>query len=820
MDCVETGVTIYSHDEKNSDKVGDVLLRMNPKSVPAYLDDGGRAVLREDAIMYFVCTLRGQRVNTDVTASLYGSTYKCRIYSDELNDCTYVFAYVDQDVCPIFTSPLVPMNAAFSGIYEYEQCRPASMETLKSATDKAQQKRRPWTIKKLVSGAYTEKVSSGHHEHFRANEMWAAITKVGRARSQNLARLGFQPHHAMMSGLLLWMEILNDELLDFILGTNLLDSNTLEEFVKRGKRISVKAKQLQNLLTMDLRPLFEIDVLTNRILKEVDWDQERMNRETPNLAVFDEEFIYRKARDIFGRVDNKRKRPEKVKWDRFWNNRWQWSAAGSIFCTYDEDKQFVSKDRNLANKFLSLIKMPERSCEYWLSRQPRIDARASVKYEWGKVRAIYGCDLTSYILSTYAFSGCEDSLPSEFPVGNKATAKYVSSVVTGLLDSRLPFTLDFEDFNSQHSTKSMQAVLKAWIDINESYLSEDQVSAGNWTINSLDYAAIHNSMGSKSESYRSKGTLFSGWRLTSFVNTVLNKIYSDAIMEGSDMHPSLHNGDDVLVGTRNLKVAFFSLRNAKKYNLRLQPTKTAFGSIAEFLRIDHTAPDGGQYANRSIATLVHSRVESGPPAEAISAIESYESRYKDFWYRTGRLDLIVSMRNIAEIRMAKIFRVSKEFLEELRIHHRVVGGLGETVDHKIDYKFKITSEEMIEYDVDEVSSVMKAPGISHYAVELARLFVRSDLVGKFKDELVDATLRSCAIKRKKLLVVENKEMQRYHVLRALYKAHSYLSSSSLFGKAKLVGFSINALQRLRRNAAIRNHVYSSDNPVEFLRVVS
>lgn len=60
-------------------------------------------------------------------------------------------------------------------------------------------------------------------------------------------------------------------------------------------------------------------------------------------------------------------------------------------------------------------------------------AYASIKYEWAKLRAIYGTDLTSYILTHFAFYNCEDCLPPMFPVGQKANPKFLKQRVRATL---------------------------------------------------------------------------------------------------------------------------------------------------------------------------------------------------------------------------------------------------------------------------------------------------------------------------------------------------------------------------------------------------
>jgi hypothetical protein len=718
----------------------------------------------------------------------------------------------------MFSSVLVATNAAFAGSYHYDPNRPASLDVVLNVIGKGRFEHRK-SLESLIADAYSDKISAEHHEHFRAHEMFATLDAKGRHRARTLERLGFQPHHAMLSGLLLWLAVLPDDLYQAIQGTALLDADSMSAFAKMGKKISVASKQVQNLVSDDLRPLFEIDVLVNRVTMDVDWQAERDNRTTPVLADISYEQAYNGAMNIFCTDDGSGRAPRAMAWRKFWRNRWQWSAAGSIFTNNATDKRYVLSEREFKNKFVTLNVMPDLPFEHFAGRPAKLDARASVKYEWGKVRAIYGCDLTSYIMSAFAFDGCEDSLPGMFPVGRKANAKYVGSRVAGLLEGNLPFTLDFEDFNSQHSIPAMQGVLNAWLDKHQSTLTSDQLTAGKWTVDSLKHATIYNNLPGHQGTYKAKGTLFSGWRLTSFVNTVLNKIYSDMLLSDGGRSTSLHNGDDVLIGTRNFKTAVGAIRRAQDLNIRLQPTKTAFGSIAEFLRVDHASQDGGQYATRSIATLVHSRIESGPSSDIRSALESYESRFNDFLSRTGRIDLVIAMRAKCAERLATVFGSTTSLVEKLRLTHKVCGGLAAHKDADIDTIFESVTLGDIHLDVGEVDRVRKSNGVRSYAEELVNMFGLEGQLDKFVKRLRDATINACVKKRQILAHSINKSIEQYSVYRALYKVHSYVNHHADYGKAKLVGIAIDVLHSKDNCSALQFLLRNSLDPIKALQIV-
>lgn len=84
-------------------------------------------------------------------------------------------------------------------------------------------------------------------------------------------------------------------------------------------------------------------------------------------------------------------------------------------------------------------------------------------------------------MSHFAFYNYEDCLPAHFPVGKKARPAYVRSRISAILEKAVPFCIDFEDFNSQHSNENMQAVIQAYMDAYQDRISPEQLVAMEWT---------------------------------------------------------------------------------------------------------------------------------------------------------------------------------------------------------------------------------------------------------------------------------------------------------------------------------------------------
>ena len=229
-------------------------------------------------------------------------------------------------------------------------------------------------------------------------------------------------------------------------------------------------------------------------------------------------------------------------------------------------------------------------------------------------------------MAAFGMEGCEEMLGAEFPVGRSATEEKVRGAVRRTLVGLVPFCLDFDDFNSQHSVSSMRAVIDAYLAVHGPSLSEQQRKAIAWTSLSIEDMIMVGSQHVDAKRYKLAGTMLSGCRLTTFINTMLNKIYISTSHPHADNSPSLHNGDDVNIGVTSIREATKIMAGLSARGARLQPKKCFIGGIMEFLRIDHRRSERGQYLARSIATYVHGKCESIVPNDLPAVVEALYSR--------------------------------------------------------------------------------------------------------------------------------------------------------------------------------------------------
>nr|UYL95666.1 MAG: RNA-dependent RNA polymerase [Nanning Totiv tick virus 3] len=655
------------------------------------------------------------------------------------------------------------------------------------------------------------KISAQHHLHFSVGEI---LDSAGDKANGRLAPIGqpFDVHDSMLASTTLWAISVEQEVYDAVVYSGLFNTVSIADFIKHAKRLSVLAKSWQNLCKHDLRELFELDVLVNRVEGVLDWEAEKQNRASPQFSDLSYDYVLDKARAIFTSAAFLNKTPQKFKWKEFWDSRWQWSAAGSIHSQYSEDMAYVSKDRLLKNKFIAINAMPEYGMHKFLERVPAIHAWSSYKYEWGKLRAIYGTDLTSYILAQFAFYNCEECLPRQFPVGHSANEKNVTARVAGILTDKLPLCIDYEDFNSQHSAEAMSAVIQAYIDVFQRHLTPDQLEAAHWTKMSVLETIVHDNMGTKTQ-YRTRGTLLSGWRLTTFMNSVLNYIYTREIV-GEVTRPgnSLHNGDDVILGVDNLIVAQAASRNARAKGIRLQRSKCAFAGIAEFLRVDHVRGSRGQYLSRACATLVHSRIESRMSTDARDLVESLENRFDDCINRGMPLTLIAALRETYYCRQAQICRNTVEDFYTIKTTHRAAGGVSKSLDSDVSNLIVAGRTER----GDTVLPVL--PGVSAYAWQVKEKLLIDVSFSRVRQRIENATYEAVLLKSRSVKIVPTEDRW-YAIMRSLYKAHRGAIRVKDYGKAALTGYAYELLVSVAPNEPLTLFLKNSSRPLDALPLV-
>ncbi|ALX17420.1 putative RNA-dependent RNA polymerase [Panax notoginseng virus A] len=649
-------------------------------------------------------------------------------------------------------------------------------------------------------------VTGEHHTHFRPEEVWE-VSKKYRAKLRamsvvynNLKKIEGVTE-AVVSTMFLYILFARPQTAYLFACSakiwSVRDINGLSDILKT---ISTPLKSVQNNDLCDVTQLFELQCLVNRGIGKVDWRKERANREKPNVVIVDEKKVYHEAMNLFRMGISHGYKYARMDLNKYVKSRWEWVPSGSVHSQYEEDEPYIKKSNMHRTKFVTVNMLSRAHIRRIFARKKEIHAWASVKYEWAKQRAIYGVDLTSSIITNFAMFRCEEVFKHRFPVGEEAAASRVHKRLKMMLDGNESFCYDFDDFNAQHSTGSMYAVLQAYMDVFRGSMSRDQVSAMEWVRDSILSVKVHNHEEGREEFYKTDGTLLSGWRLTTFMNTALNYIYFKlaGAFDVTGVRDSVHNGDDVLVAIRDIRSACSIHGAMARINARAQATKCNVFSVGEFLRVEHKVTReeglGAQYLTRAAATLAHSRIESQEPTRLVDSIKGMVTRCEEITARSFGMETVAyELLTHSVRRLCGIFGVQAEDGYKVLKGHTLVGGAMETFDGSIKYKIReevLIGKTVITADNRHEYATLKdmMPGILDYAEILNNQYGDYIPIDNIKKKIIYATHRQLEVTRgTRLIVTDVQHDDKYKYGRALFRMYKGLITIPYVEKARFLG---------------------------------
>lgn len=621
-----------------------------------------------------------------------------------------------------------------------------------------------------------QKISQFHHFHVRICDIFEHDNVLLKGREAVLARKLDKINRLETTHTTFWVYFysLGDKEKNMFISLLLRCGGDLVKYLKRE---GVLFKQIHGLKGYQFTKYFEVNVLLNRIDTSVNWDQEKMNRTKPRLATVDPTDIYKACITLFKDAVIEGKRAFKYSFSQYWRQRIMLMPSGSVHSERTSDKESFKKlDYRLKTKKGFFASSTQASLDTWLDREPEINSYTSTKYEWGKTRALYGCDVSSHLHADFALNKCEETFPSYVPTGSRATEDYVAGISKGL-KKFIPFCYDYDDFNSQHSFQSMTAVLLAWRDVYGGQLSSDQLESLEWTIKSVSKQFVHNSQ--TNDHYRTAGTLFSGWRLTTFMNTALNYAYLHAAGINQKMKYSLHNGDDVLASAMSLKEVIQLIKATERFNIRAQTSKMNIGTIAEFLRMDLHASDktGKQYLARAISTFVHSRIESGSPRSQRDTHIATITRASEIVSRGGDQAYIDKLENKQHTFIAKLFE-SEDNSKKIKEFDIVAGGYKDTGYVEASQLIDVVSATESDIDISHIN-----PGMVDYLTYIVNKFpILQDHVSMTTME--KSVLRVFNTVNSKISLVTSSKQQ-LKLMMSLRQAWTAITKIGNFAKARM-----------------------------------
>ncbi|CBY84992.1 RNA dependent RNA polymerase [Tolypocladium cylindrosporum virus 1] len=383
------------------------------------------------------------------------------------------------------------------------------------------------------------------------------------------------------------------------LGLEVAQSMILEPNNAKGLSNALKALGWNSTLPGSM--LVEGGALQGRGVSPVDMDAEIASRTTPDLVT---DMVISSAAEMAPHIRAilALELPSNSglgDLDEFWSARWLWCVNGAQNRASDRSLNLPSPVRG--------AKRYRRMAAEEVSSNPIYDwdgttnVSASTKLEPGKSRAIFACDTSSY----FAFSWILDRAQRDWR-GHRVLLNPGEGGLYGVARrvkgaqgrGGVNVMLDYDDFNSHHSLGVQQELTRQLCQL---------YNAPSWytsvLVDSFDRMYITH-RGSRK---RILGTLMSGHRGTSFINSVLNAAYIRAAVGGAffDRLVSLHAGDDAYMRCSTLAEAAHVLTRCARFGCRMNPTKQSIGfRHAEFLRLGIGDKYAVGYLCRSISTLV------------------------------------------------------------------------------------------------------------------------------------------------------------------------------------------------------------------------
>lgn len=406
------------------------------------------------------------------------------------------------------------------------------------------------------------------------------------------------------------------------------------------------AQGVTRLTTQDVAKLTYLRDFVGRPHKDVDWDAEvlkrRENAPDPmrvlDILGVDRPINNSQLEDLIRGVLVPRNTAGTAKvltLEEFYRTRAFWVVGGHYAHSKGSfaDPKFVRLLKSMSDRPISSIGMTKKLVAEvvpWeevvriLENQPIHVAKAHTKgNEHGKLRAIYGSSYVHYVIGSYLAYLFEEELGVDGAVGYEdahAFLNRVGEISDECASGRQILCFDYQDFNAQHTGDAQRCAIRACCAISKRFgVVSDPMSrrAAEWYADSfLNQWFLRPDT---REWVHTEGTLFSGVRLTSFLNKLLNRAYHQLFIENGkrlsfDIRPRMLRilGDDGIMSFDSAEVAVDYLTIASRTGAVASPAKQLLGKgRGEFLRLLY-AEDGGVYGclGRSIAGFVHGNVES------------------------------------------------------------------------------------------------------------------------------------------------------------------------------------------------------------------
>jgi hypothetical protein len=228
--------------------------------------------------------------------------------------------------------------------------------------------------------------------------------------------------------------------------------------------------------------------------------------------------------------------------------------------------------------------------------EPLIFATLSWKFENPKVRAIKSEDTYAYLNEDYIMKSVEEQWrDSEVLLSPSLGSKFLEGERLDKMPGNVYVMLDYSAMDKQHSLNTQKELIDALCDF---LGAPENVKEWFRTANTNQF------LRSGSRTVKLTYSLLTGRRMTTFINTCLNKIYFQLACGDLNIRSAFFAGDDIVVRTDTDKEAHSILKAALASRSVFNPRKQSWGDACEFLRVACKGKLTMCYSNRIIASAV------------------------------------------------------------------------------------------------------------------------------------------------------------------------------------------------------------------------
>nr|ASU09856.1 RNA-dependent RNA polymerase [Leishmania RNA virus 1] len=358
--------------------------------------------------------------------------------------------------------------------------------------------------------------------------------------------------------------------------------------------IYIKHRGMSGLLPQ----LVEMKCLLGRGVNEIDVELEarnRLNVKNLNMQKFNEDELRAAVRQVYS--EEVRRSVLYPPICDFWSSRWLWAANGSHSRALEHaHPELATRKEGQAYRKAVMEQWQHNPMDRW---DGTVYVTPSAKLEHGKTRLLLACDTLSYMWFEYALRPVEriwensNVILDPGSIGNCGIAARVNKWRNNVRGQSF-FAVDYDDFNSQHTLLSQKIVFEELFRHINCNMS--------WTRTLIDSFDSMELWVKGKKAGVVAGTLMSGHRATSFINSVLNRAY--IICAGGHVPTSMHVGDDILMSC-TIDHADNLIANLTKNGVRLNVSKQVFSKTSgEFLRVAHREHTSHGYLARVVSSAV------------------------------------------------------------------------------------------------------------------------------------------------------------------------------------------------------------------------